>query len=188
MRKIALVACLVFILAIVLTVVVSSASEKASPASVVPSPSNGSAVVDGNYNDWNLTNDFISNMYRAWKDNKTVESKVYLKYECTTGTLYALVLCVDGVTINPIADENWIKESGIKLVDGTSDNNGTPPDFQYIYQGEEVIGWEASVNMELGDYTEFAVHAEVIDAGKSQTSGTPNKEISLHIECGTPDE
>ena len=63
------------------------------PASAAPPvPTFGTAVVDGNIDEWDLINDFFANMHRAGDPDKVVESKLYLRYDCATNTMYALVL------------------------------------------------------------------------------------------------
>ena len=64
---------------------------------VPPSPSYGIAVVDGEPGEWNLEADFFTNMYRAGNTNKPLESKAYLRYDCTSHTLFVLVLVEPGV-------------------------------------------------------------------------------------------
>ena len=58
-----------------------------------------SAVVDGDSSEWNLAQDFFANMHRAGKADKPLESKLYLRYDCLTQTMYVLVLAVPGVPV-----------------------------------------------------------------------------------------
>jgi hypothetical protein len=57
-----------------------------------PYPAPGTATVDGNPNEWDLTRDFFAKMYEAGKPDKDWLSSVYLRYDCVSKTLYVLVL------------------------------------------------------------------------------------------------
>ena len=104
-------------------------------AAVPPQPTYGTAVVDGTYAEWDLTGDFFANMYRAGDLSKKLESKLYLRYDCDTHTVYALVLMEDSIpaVIDP-SNKAWIAidTQSNKVVQSDSGNNGTPPDFAWI--------------------------------------------------------
>ena len=161
-------------------------------ASAAPAPTSGSATIDGNPAEWDTTapsSDFFSDMFRAAKVDKVVESKLYLRYTCTTptstsGTLYALVLAEQNVTIAAnLPDDSYIKIGGTKYVDGQSGDDGTPPDFAWVgLSGATATGWEASANVAPGSYT-INVHAQVNDGGL-QTSAVPERSIPLVLGCG----
>ena len=70
-----------------------------------PLPEPGMATIDGDYSEWNLTDDFFADMREAGKYDGTKEllSKAYLRYDCNTFTLYVLVLVEDGVTADQSA-------------------------------------------------------------------------------------
>ncbi len=151
------------------------------PAASPPEPTYGTATVDGNYGEWNLTSDFFADMYRGWDPLKKVESKLYLRYDCATGTMYALVLAVEGVPVQVQPDDAWIAINGInnKVVTGHSSN------FAWVDQGydgnnDHARGWEGSFSIAPGSYLLWA-HANVYDDGGSQTSGV--REIALVIQC-----
>jgi hypothetical protein len=151
-----------------------------------PEPTYGSATVDGDYSEWDLNNDFFADMYRAGDPNKTVESKLYLRYDCQTQTLYALVLAVDGVTVLNQPDDAFVKlGNATKLVDGNSGDNGVPPDFAWIQSNGDYIGFEASASLAPGSYTNLNVHVQVFDDGASQTSAVAGRAILLDILCTT---
>ena len=160
----------------------------------VATPTAGTATVNGNTTEWNLTNDFYDNMYQAWRLDKPIESKLYLRYDCSTQTLYVLVLTQPGVQViasQPSYSYVKIDGSGNTVVDGNSGNNGTPPDFAWVSLGVSgnctgnntyALGWEASIpNVSEGNHTLW-VHTQVCDSG-SQTSGTVNQWIPLPICC-----
>ncbi|MFH1218947.1 MAG: hypothetical protein V1694_00635 [Candidatus Eisenbacteria bacterium] len=153
---------------------------------VPPNPTFGTAVVDGQYGEWNLVNDFFSNMYRAGDSTKAMESKLYLRYDCITNTMYVLVLCEPGVPgyIDPTAATGWIAIDRVnnKVVNENSGNNGVPPDFAWIGRGydgnpQHVQGYEASFHILPGTY-EIIAHINVWDDALGtfvavQTSATP---------------
>jgi hypothetical protein len=148
-----------------------------------PYPSLGTAVVNGLYNEWSLSNDFFSNMYRAGDATKPLESTLYLRYNCVTNTLYALVLCTPGVPgyIDSTATTAWIAidAQNNKVVNELAGNDGVPPDFEWIGRGYDgnywhAQGYEASFHLVPGAY-EIIAHINVWDGVPVavQTSATP---------------
>jgi hypothetical protein len=155
-------------------------------AATPPEPTYGSATVDGNIAEWDLTSDFFAEMYRAGDPLKPVESSLYLRYDCQTQTLYALVLVKEGITALAQPDDAFIKlGNATKLVDGNSGDNGTPPDFAWVTSNSDTIGFEASAALAPGSYTNLNVHLQVSDEG-SQTSAVADRAIQLDILC-TPE-
>lgn len=153
----------------------------AAPVSAATSPAvpGGTAVVDGNLSEWADVPVF-SDMHRAGKENKVVESTLKLQYDCSSRTLYVAVQTVPGVTIIPSNGDNFVKLGrNNKLVDG---NSAT---FAYVVQNGQTIGWEASYQgLVPREYLDLNVHAQV-DHGGSQTSAVPNRAIPMLLECGT---
>jgi hypothetical protein len=150
-----------------------------------PYPTIGTATVDGAYGEWDLTDDFFANMYRAGKDDAQhpVESKLYLRYDPPTETLYLLVLTEPGVLGLKLADDAWAAIDGIsnKKVNGNSGNDGTPPDFAWVNPTNgNVDGFEASFKLAIGEY-ELIVHIQVFDDAEAQTSKTLRPNIELFI-------
>ncbi|MCJ7661178.1 MAG: hypothetical protein MUO67_18680, partial [Anaerolineales bacterium] len=176
---------------VLLTMVIGLVSNVA--AAGVNEPTYGSAVVGGGYAEWDLANDYFAPMFEAGVMDKTNFSDLYLRYECPTtsgadGILYALVLNQTPYLILDDNNSNWIKEYSIKsspLVDGGSGNDGTPPDFEYIEESGVLVGWEASVSLPLGSYTQLEVHAQIVseDAGGATSSTGKNDPISLELVC-----
>jgi hypothetical protein len=160
---------------------------------VAPLPAYGTGVVvDGSYStDWNLTDDFFADMYRAGKSDKALESKSYLKYDCNTGTMYVLVLTESG--INALA-EGWEDAAFAKITEhtgvefnGNTNNDGTPPDFSWVGlsgDGVSAQGYEASFKIAEGTY-KVQIHIQVYDDDENQTSSTEGQHdgIDLNIEC-----
>ena len=154
-----------------------------------PEPTYGPADVDGNESEWDPTADHFADMYRAANGDKPAESKLYLRYDCSTNTAYALVLAEPDVEIIAnLLDDSYIKiiESGIssKVVDGNSGNDGTPPDFEWVrlvLDGMRADGWEASFPLDPGSY-EINVHTQIIN-GQGETSAVEGRAIPLVIQC-----
>jgi hypothetical protein len=161
-----------------------------------PTPTYGTANVDGNSGEWNLVQDFFSLMYRAGNPNKPVESRAYLRYNCTTQTMYVLVLMEPNSIgyIDPNSQTAWvaINAQNNKVVTENSGDDGIPPDFQWIGQGydgnpQHVRGYEASFPLAPGSYN-IIFHVDVIDPSGAQTSaspGFPGTGPALVIDCTT---
>jgi hypothetical protein len=160
-----------------------------------PLPSHGAAVVDGNPAEWNLAHDFFTDMYRAGKITKPVESRAHFRYDCESHILSVLVLTepgIPGVVGTPPTATSWaaIDAQSNKVVNEFSGNDGTPPDFAWVglgYDGNpgHALGYEASFRLDPGAYN-VIIHAEVFDAAALQTSATPGFPSTgppLAIDC-----
>ena len=136
------------------------------------------ATVDGNPGEWDLTNDFFADMYRAGTSDKVVQSKLYLRYDPATDTLYVLVLAEPAYPGLREADEAWVKIDGAKKVDGTYADFAwvelNPPETDYVK------GYEASFTLPEGSYM-LDVHLNVYGDGQSQTSRTLKANIPLFV-------
>ena len=187
---------------VVLTLLAIGATAATLATATPPNPTYGTAVVDGSIGEWNLTNDFFANMYRAGKPNQPLESKLYLRYDCETHTMYALCLRepADPIVAYPNPQQNWIaiNSQANKLVSGLDQPaDATPPDFAYYNlfgptppdSLTYADGWEASFTIGAGSYTLIG-HAEVYAGGgqTSATTGFPGTGPSLVIECVVPTE
>ena len=136
-----------------LSLVGPSAVGAASP----PQPTYGSAVVDGKTGDWDLGADKFSDLTDTGQADSPVRGHLYLRYDCTTETLFALVLGVDGIQFLQTRPENaYIRLDGTgKVVSGNSGNNGTPPDFSWVNpDGSLADGFEGSMTVSPGSYTD----------------------------------
>ncbi|TMQ60761.1 MAG: hypothetical protein E6K72_00370 [Candidatus Eisenbacteria bacterium] len=161
-----------------------------------PQPTYGTANVDGNPGEWNLVNDFFSLMYRAGNPSKPVESRAYLRYDCSTQTMYVLVLMEPNSVgyIDPNMQTAWvaINAQNNKVVTENSGDDGIPPDFEWVGQGydgdpQHVRGYEASFTIAPGSYN-IIFHIDVIDSSGGQTSaspGFPGTGPPLVIDCST---
>ncbi|MBN2092789.1 PKD domain-containing protein [candidate division KSB1 bacterium] len=151
-----------------------------------PQPTYGTANVDGNYGEWNLTNDHFANMYEAGDPEKDHFSSLYLRYDCNTNVVYALVLRENGWLPDLTPENAWIKIyelSNSPLVSGNSGDDGIPPDFAWVYDENTLIGYEASFSLAEGTYNEFEAHINV-DGGRTSSTGKKNQGyIQLVIDC-----
>ena len=162
----------------------------ATVETVVPTLRCSQAVVDGDPAEWNLTNDFVAEMYRAWDASKPVEAKLYMRYDVATSTAYVLVLATDGGARPRLAGAAWVAEGSVsnKVVTDGSGNDGILPDFSWVgigYDGDpgHVRGYEAAFALTPGGHR-IAAHLQVFDAGAPQTGGTNNKLIDIQTGCG----
>ena len=165
------------------------------------SPPSGAITVDGNSGEWDLNADLFAYMTEA--ENHGVapyyvfRSKLYLRYDCTEGVLYAMVLLEPDTVINDSKSENlFIKvnttteteyvNNGIELVNGNTGYDGFAPDLHYIIVSNKIIGWEASAPLAAGTYR-ICVRTQVDTSTGVKTSGTGSNQygIPLKINCGT---
>ena len=149
-------------------------------------PTYASMIVDGDPGEWDLTNDFFADMYPAGDPTKDVLSKLYLRYDCDSNTLGALILAQSGHTTDVDAgnDEHFIKLNGSKALDANQSppDGAPPPDFAWIGlspDGKTAAGWEASVALVPGEY-DLNVHSNVDDLQTSQVEGMG---IQLTLDC-----
>jgi len=138
-------------------------------------------TVDGSIDEWDLTNDFFANMYRAFKPDMPVETTLYLRYDCYAGVMYALVYTAGDWPVLVDGDE-WFAVGGIN-------NKVSFIDFAWVDQGYDgnsnhAKGWEASFSISPGSYAIWA-HTNIDDGGL-QTSGTEKAGISLVLDCTVP--
>lgn len=150
-------------------------------AAAAPNVNTGSGiVVDGSFADWTEA-DFFADMYRAGDASKQVESKLYLRYDCTAGVLFVRVDPVDGVTVLEQDGDNFVKfGNDDKKVDGdAAPPDGTQPEFAYAPNGG---GWEASFSVGEVSIDNLNVHAQVEDDG-AQTSAVEERAIEMVIAC-----
>jgi len=148
-------------------------------------PATGTATVDGDPEEWNLVNDFFANMYRAGVDTKEIESKLYLRYDLPSETMYVLVLTQPGVPALTLNDDAWVAIDGInnKKVTGASGNDGNPPDFAWINPSNgEADGFEASFKISPnGEPRNLMVHVQVYNDCEAQTSKTIKIGLELFV-------
>jgi hypothetical protein len=142
-------------------------------------PTYASATVDGSIAEWDLNNDFFADMYRAGNPNKPVEAKLYLRYDCPSSTMFALVLSAGNWPVETAGGEAeaWIRINGSKV---------SLTQFAWVDQGYDgdsghAKGWEAAFSLDQGTFT-IQAHTNVYDGGESQTSDSTS--IGLTVICG----
>ena len=165
----------VILLLVVMVLLVGTAPE--AKAMVVAEPTYGTAVVDGNPGEWDLTDDLFAIMYEAGKDDHDHLSNLYVRYDCDTLTAYVLVLLESGYFLDSTSNGQWVKiDGGGTILTDQTDDDGVPPDFAFISN----TGWEASFDLLPGATYNFEVHALVEPAMTSRASMTG---IPLAIDC-----
>ncbi|MBI4670996.1 MAG: hypothetical protein HY741_04935 [Chloroflexi bacterium] len=143
-------------------------------AAALPQPTYAAAVVDGNASEWNLTEDFFTNLCTAANcSSKPVTAKAYLRYDCVNQVMYVLVLAEPGHTVDNSPEDQWaaINSNSNKVYDGSS------PDFAYVMAGSTRRGYEASFGIVPGSYT-IDIHTD-LDNGETSGSGF----VSLFMSC-----
>lgn len=143
-------------------------------------PHNGTAVVDGDYSEWDLVDTYVGDMYRSNDPAKPIESKLYMMYNWGITTASFLVLTENDplVYVDPPINEHWVKQDG---------KNGTRLEFlefEYIYGGGELIGWEATIVVPCGYHPELYVHT-FIDGEDQETSAI---QVDMNVDCSLPVE
>ena len=149
-------------------------------------PTYGTMIVNGDYGEWDLAQDFFADMYRAADPTKDILAKLYLRYDCDSNTLGVLVMAEPGhsIDVDAGADEHFIKVNDTKVIDAnyTPPDGAPPPDFAWIglsADGSTAAGWEASIAMYPGSY-DLNVHSNVDDG---QTSQVERMGVGIYIEC-----
>ena len=170
-------------------IALSFAGPAAVGAASPPSPTYGSATVDGATGDWSLGADVFADLTDAGNPAKPVVGHLYLRYDCTSGTLFALVLGADGTQFQQTRPDNtYIRLDGAgKQVSGLSGNDGTPPDFSWVNgDGSLADGFEASVAVAAGSHT---VRAHILRPDSSpdgyQSVDPKGRDIPLELVCET---
>jgi len=149
--------------------------------------------VDGDYNDWDLDNDFFANMYEAGISNHTHLADLYLRYNCSENKLYALVWAVNGtIDTNAGHDNHFIK---IGQNDVYVNSSYPLSEFQFINEfNGQADGWEARIDLPEGYYSPDAnglnVHTQVFYDSGTQTARPSHNptQIDLNIDCNNDND
>jgi uncharacterized repeat protein (TIGR01451 family) len=177
-----------------------SAASVSTVSAIAAQPTYGTAIIDGNQNEWNLTNDFFSKMCEAGAvdqttgecNNKDHLSSLYMRYDCNTNTIFALVLRESNFWPEKSKGEAWIKiyELGNSpVVDGDDDNNGSPsgnpPEFSWVppdgVEGVDLTGYEASFILQPGSYN-MEAHVNIVPDRTSSTGKSGNRS-QISVQC-----
>jgi hypothetical protein len=151
-----------------------------APTTMAAQPNSGSATVDGATGDWSLSADFFANMTDAGHPDAAVRAKLYLKYDCDSEKLFALVLAQGGEQVRQKrTDEAYIMIDGKKIIDSTHG------DFAWVNgDGDLADGFEGGAGLAAGSYT---LRAHVLVADDSLDGYTPmdviGRNVPLDIEC-----
>ena len=143
------------------------------------------ATVDGDPSEWEPTEDFFANMYRAFNETKQLESKLYLRYDPTTETLYVLVLTEPEYPGLRIDEHAWfdVYVSTISDMPGKELNPGSA-NFTWVEFNPEVSnvkGFEGSFHLPMGEYI-MKAHIQIYDEVEgSETSGTLKAGLDLFV-------
>ncbi len=157
-------------------------------------------VVDGNPSDWNLAEDYFSDMYNGGRNQPSwpgfaVLSTLYLRYDCQAQVLYALVLDTenDGELVTRSAGDAWLKLygeglPGNKLIDGNGDGGTTPRAFAWVYAvpgnpNSMLRGYEACAQLDEAQYSHFEAHLNVDGATSSTGKHAQGNSIPLGVDC-----
>jgi hypothetical protein len=128
-----------------------------------PTPSPGEATIDGDYSEWDLTNDFFAHMYEAGDPQKTNLADLYLRYDCETETLYTLTLAVGDYVVDKTEDNVWV------AINGSLGNKLDRLDYAWTNDDK---GVEASYQMPPPGFSPpftFTVHMNVFQDRTAQT-------------------
>ena len=158
--------------------------------------------VDGDFSEWSSP-DFFANMNQAGpfhgNSDPDLLSKLYLRYDCTNGILYAMVLLNDSsnhvinvteseklfVKVNE-TDEIEFVNNGLELVNGNTNYDGIAPDLCYIIDASGAkVGWEASTPLAVGSYR-LCVRTQVDTQSEvdiPSATGNYQTGIPLEIKC-----
>jgi uncharacterized repeat protein (TIGR01451 family) len=163
------------------------------PAANANEPTYGSATVDGYTSEWNLTTDLFSKMCEAGRiDHSTGNctkdhlSNLYLRYDCSTNTMYALVLREGNYWPEKQLDESWIKAYQLgqsPVAGGDPIPSGTQ--FSWVApngtEGVDLIGYEASFTL-VPDPYDIEAHIN-IDSDRTSSTGKKKDPVQLSLQC-----
>jgi hypothetical protein len=162
-------------------------------ANNIPEPTYDVAVVDGLYAEWDLGEDYFCDMYRDGDPNLPIIARIYLRYDCNTGTMYVLVLSEPNVPVRILPYEVWIQLVGVNghVFDGDPYNDGPPSDFAWVELtpgSPEPLAWGYEGKFPLFEgIHELIFHMIVYDEGVESTcasAGYPDNGCPVKIDCG----
>jgi hypothetical protein len=132
------------------------------------SAAGGDAIsVDGAISDWDLSKDFLYNMYEAGNNDgsKMLASKAYSRYDCDAKTVCVLVIAEPNVYFEQ--KDAWLKLYGLT-------NSAIPGTIDYVMDGSTTVGWEGCFPLEsllasgiTSYYGEIEIHADYGETGGS---------------------
>lgn len=161
-------------------------------SAAAPTPSAGTATIDGDPGEWNLAADLFAPMTSGGDAQRPVLATFYARYDCAAHVLAGLVLVADGQHGQQTRPENaYIRIDGAgKAVSGLSGNDGTPPDFAWVRpDGTFADGFEASLALAPGTYT-IRAHILIDDDTKDGYTSydTVPRDGPLVLACEAPSQ
>lgn len=148
-------------------------------------PTCGQATVDGDVAEWILADDAFADLYGTDQEdeNAEAEAKLYLRYDCRTNLMYALVLSAGD---RPML----LRRSQARLALDSAGDEAALVDFSWVGpgydgHGEHARGWEASFPAIEGVHLLWAA-APIQNAGEVQEVSTPQDGMMLALECDEP--
>ncbi|MCC9075562.1 hypothetical protein FKZ61_005485, partial [Litorilinea aerophila] len=112
----------------------------------MPQLTYGSATVDGQIGEWNLSTDRYAAMYPNGDASQGTTGDLYLRYNCANQTMYALVLLAEGVTGLAQPNDAWValETVGNVVVDGNTAGNFAWVGVGFDGNSGHVQGYEAA--------------------------------------------
>lgn len=161
-------------------------------AAAAPTPSAGTATIDGDPGEWDLGADLFAPMTSGGDASRPVLATFYARYDCATHVLAGLVLVVDGQHGQQTRPENaYLRIDGTgKAVSGLSGDDGNPPDFAWVHpDGTFADGFEASIGLAPGSYT-IRAHILIDDDTKDGYTSydTVPRDAPLVLSCDPPSQ
>jgi|GEM_PF-4964437 len=143
------------------------------------SPDYAPAIVDGISDEWDVSTDFSSNLYKSANAKKEVYGKLYLRYDPGSNILYAMVQTENDLFVD-INKNLWIKKDNYKAVTESDVNSGQAvPHLMWLEPDEQgAQGFEAALFVEQGTQN-LTVRFNVIDGKKSQPCGIQDLTVSI---------
>jgi len=148
-------------------------------------PTYGEATVNGDIGEWDLEKDFFADMLLAGGQggHEEILASLYLRYDCMSKTLTALVLTDTNLIDVDGKEEHFIKINGETVVNDQEGIDGVPPNFAWVGLSSDqktAQGFEASTQMNLGTHS-LLVHTLVLYDNESQTAAT--EPLTLTLDC-----
>ncbi|BAP56983.1 hypothetical protein THII_2686 [Thioploca ingrica] len=127
-------------------------------------------------------------MYTAGNPTKPQLSDLYLRYDCNSQTIFALVLKQSGYSIE---GSPWIKiyelGNSPRVDDSYNPPNGVQPEFSWVPPSATVQanteGYEASFSLAPGNYT-MEAHVSIA-SGQTSSTGRSDSFINVALTCPT---
>jgi len=143
-------------------------------------PTCAPAVVDGAAGEWVLGDDIFSDVYRAGQEEDKVEARLYLRFDCRTDTIYALLLSAGDWPV-------LLRRGEARLALDSANADVSPLDFAWLEPGYDgnsshARGWEAAFAAGRGEYLLWAA-AQVVDEGGIWEASTPQGGTLVALDC-----